>query len=314
METKENIINFLERISKGVNFNKIWLKNSFLKTRAISILGFLEKEFNFEEFLKLFIFGNINGSLIKFRFYRERKVLELLKKEKLILGKNKIILFNQDFYFINPFEMISQIYSSIINDQYHLKDFLREDSVFMDVGANIGVVSVFASQIIKKGKIFSFEPSGSTFEILKKNLEPYKKICEILNFALGDKSGKVKFIEFYRGFGGNMVYNSEERSIFEKKFQNNQTLIEEVEMITIDEFISLKGINKVDLIKMDVEGYEINVVEGAKETIFNFSPVIVIGDIDFQKMAEIKNTIKKINPKYEFKQENKIDNILICYS
>ena len=73
-------------------------------------------------------------------------------------------------------------------------------------------------------------------------------------------------------------------------------------LTTIDNIVKNKNINKVSLIKMDIEGYELKALKGAKETIKKHKPILIV--LAYHKredILKIPNYLKKLNPEYKFK-------------
>jgi len=132
----------------------------------------------------------------------------------------------------------------------------KPDWVFLDVGANIGYYSILFSRLAPEGKVYAFEPT-STFDMLKQNLDfnhasnvvPYK-------MAVGKSTG-TKTDKFFR--------------IWE---QEAETL--ECPFTTIDQFIEENNITKIDAIKIDVDSYDFEVLQGAINTIRRFNPFIMV--------------------------------------
>ena len=124
-------------------------------------------------------------------------------------------------------------------------DYLKEGDIFIDAGANIGQFTLTGAQ--KAGKILSIEPHPRIFSFLKSNikLNGFDNV-KTHNVALGDKNG--------------VLYFSDVRS-------DDQNFIKEgggikVEVKKLDDLVSC---NKIDLLKIDVEGYELFVLKGALE-------------------------------------------------
>ena len=135
-------------------------------------------------------------------------------------------------------------------------NYLKKDDVFIDVGANVGTTTLEASKKIGiNGKIFSFEPTPKIFKFLQGNILLNKcKNVELFNFALGSKSTHIYFSSVYVD-GTNSVQ------------QNNIGI--KVKMKTLDEIIP-NEIN-INLIKIDVVGYEKFVFIGATKILENTS-------------------------------------------
>ena len=137
-------------------------------------------------------------------------------------------------------------------------EHLNDGDVFLDVGANFGYFSIIASRYVgTSGKVISFEPSSETFAILENNTKRIKNI-EIFKTALGSKQETKHF------FHANDYVNS---GFTKSPFQNpNEYSGNDLLVTTLDKFIAGK-VQKVDFIKCDVQGDDIDVLIGAKKTI-----------------------------------------------
>lgn len=140
---------------------------------------------------------------------------------------------------------------------------LHEGMTVMDIGANIGVYALhFARKVGPTGKVYAFEPVPEYFERLKEhitlndtnNIVPFP-------FALADQKGKAK-----------MSVASGDSSLFHHLTDR----FIEVPMTTLDDFIAKQGIDRVDAIKLDVEGAELKVIHGADKTIRQFKPIMMV--------------------------------------
>jgi len=125
-----------------------------------------------------------------------------------------------------------------------------------DCGAHIGYYSVLFSRLAPAGKIYAFEPT-ETIEMLKTNLS-FNKIQNVYPFklALGNKNG-------FQTDGIFRVWGNEP----EKK---------EYEFTTTDRFIEINKIEKIDCIKIDVDSFDFEVLQGAEKTMEKFNPFIVV--------------------------------------
>ena len=135
-------------------------------------------------------------------------------------------------------------------------NYLKKNDIFIDIGANIGTTTLEASKKIGiNGKIFSFEPTPKIFKFLQGNILLNKcKNVELFNCALGSKSTHIYFSD---------IYTDESNSVQ----QNNIGI--KVKMKTLDEIIP-NEIN-INLIKIDVVGYEKFVFCGATKILENTS-------------------------------------------
>ena len=150
-----------------------------------------------------------------------------------------------------------------------LKNKLKEGMVCFDIGGNIGYYVTLENKLVgKNGKILVTEPSPTNRKYLEKNvLAQGTNNIEIFDFACGDFDGITKFsISKFSNYS--QVFD-------EKKFSNADEVIH-IPIRKLDTFLTEKNITKLDFIRMDIEGYELNVIEGAKECIKKFKPMIQI--------------------------------------
>jgi FkbM family methyltransferase len=144
-----------------------------------------------------------------------------------------------------------------------LKQILRADDVFLDIGANCGAITLVAASIIQTGKIYAFEPGPIIRSRLQANLDlnpNLKDIVQVVPLGLGQQRCQLSYFEdqTYRGNGG--------------LFQNNQGAT--VEVLPLDEWVTLENLTKVDVIKLDVEGMEYEVFLGSKTVLTTYHPTI----------------------------------------
>ena len=142
------------------------------------------------------------------------------------------------------------------------------DPVFLDIGANIGTHSIYFSNFCKK--VYAFEPDGE----IKKKLDFNISINKINNIVTVEKalSNSNSFREFFSPIGSNKGTGSLNYNHAPK---NNRKL-KKVETVIGDEYINQLRINKIDFIKLDVEGHEIDALSGLEKTINRFMPILLI--------------------------------------
>jgi len=148
------------------------------------------------------------------------------------------------------------IYSGLheFNDMAFLLHLLREDDVFFDVGANAGSYSLLASGVCK-AKTIAIEPVTSTYNILFKNIElnNLQKKVTLINAGAGSKEGTLTF---------SLNNDTTNHVIADNETDQLETI--EVPIITIDSlFINSQPI----LIKIDVEGFETEVLKAMNDTL-----------------------------------------------
>ena len=147
-----------------------------------------------------------------------------------------------------------------------IKKYVKKNMVCLDVGANIGYYSTLFSNLIgNDGKIISIEPSPVNFQYLEQNLELQNlKNFILLNIACGDSN---KHVDFHLNQSGNKSKIVSD--------ENSDDIIS-VEVKTLDELSQDLKLEQIDYLKIDVEGYEWEFINGAKKTIENFKPTIQI--------------------------------------
>lgn len=153
-----------------------------------------------------------------------------------------------------------------------LKSLLAPQSVFIDVGANIGAFSLMAARRLPQGKVHSFEPSPYHIKKLNSNLllNRFNNI-QIHPVALSSKLGPAK-LYFPKSKGS--LENTGMASQFE--FDVMSYRIEDIECVRLDDYLESYNISKVNIIKIDVEGAELDVLIGARQTIYRNRPHVLM--------------------------------------
>lgn len=152
-----------------------------------------------------------------------------------------------------------------------LKD--TENPCIFDIGANIGTVTTWLAQAFPSGRIYCFEPQRAVFQQLAGNIA-INNLYNVYtyNIGLGAKNSWTTFREpnYFAKFDyGMFTLNTEEYVP-----RGNDTYT--VEIKTLDTFMDQHCVDRVDLLKIDVEGMDVEVLQGAAETIKKFRPKIFI--------------------------------------
>lgn len=148
----------------------------------------------------------------------------------------------------------------------------KDKKMIFDVGVNIGLTLLNFAKVCPNGVIIGFEPDSKNFLKAKKNLKlnNFDNVT-VINKGLGDKPAKMKL---FRVNENNAGMN---RVLSDSASKNNANLIfNEVEIITLDNFIQEKDIAQIDLIKIDVEGFELKVLNGAEQLMRKHLPILFI--------------------------------------
>jgi len=161
-------------------------------------------------------------------------------------------------------------------------DILKEGMVCLDIGSNIGYYALLESKAVgNSGKVISVEPSPRNFSYLKNNLESEKVTnVEVYNLAIGDKDGEVDFAVSDRSNLGYVItddQNSQNSSTDQVPNKPNtiKTMnVIKVPMKRIDSFLEEKKLDRLDFVRMDIEGFEIKLFEGFWDSIRKYKPII----------------------------------------
>lgn len=155
---------------------------------------------------------------------------------------------------------------SIYVKRYHephlckaVQKFIKEGMTVIDAGANLGQYTLIAGSTVgPKGQVHSFEPSPRIFRELEFNVElnNLKNICSINQLALSDRPGKANLSRYEPG---KEVYGSLGKSNWGGEIIG----YDEVDIVTIENYCEQNKINKVNFMKMDIEGAELFALKGA---------------------------------------------------
>lgn len=161
---------------------------------------------------------------------------------------------------------------------------IPKDAVIIDVGANMGTMSLQFAKIATEGKVYSFEPTHYSIARLKRNLE--------LN---PDLASRIEVIQSF--VSSSITQNADIKAFASWKVSGEKTegmhplhmgvakSTEGVGSTTLDEFAKSRNLAKIDYIKIDTDGHEYEVLEGAKETIRRYRPYVIF-EAGMYAMAE----------------------------
>lgn len=159
-----------------------------------------------------------------------------------------------NFLYNNAFGLYKPMYKLFKNKQDSfeielLKKHIKQNDTVLDIGANIGFYATILSDIVgEKGVVHCFEPDSKNFEHLKKTTANFKNI-KINNKAVGPKTEKLK------------IYTSKNLNVDHRTYKPEEYDKEiEIDAVSIDDHLASNP--KVDLIKMDIQGFEMQAIQG----------------------------------------------------
>jgi FkbM family methyltransferase len=149
--------------------------------------------------------------------------------------------------------------------RYHFKEY--QFKTFFDVGANIGQSVSHIRKNFEKVDIFCFEPVSKTFDILKINTANQNVTC--YQIALGAQNTEMDIYIDRNNKGSDM---NSLKNITRPDHSDQIDLVKEKIIVqTLDDFCSSNSINKIDYLKIDTEGYDLEVLKGGSNFIKNQS-------------------------------------------
>ncbi|MFH1566241.1 MAG: FkbM family methyltransferase [bacterium] len=177
--------------------------------------------------------------------------------KKFEFGKNFVNLFGNKIFYDSPYG-IAGYQSMLARQQGMFKSIgLKDVKTIVDIGANVGFFSMMLRELYPDSKIYAVEPVPKIFENLEKNLNFSQD--NVFNMAMSDKCGFVKMIFDERKSAFSHVINSKGC-----KKRGDTGEIVTVSSITLEKFCKQNSINFIDVLKIDTEGFEANVLRGAK--------------------------------------------------
>lgn len=149
-----------------------------------------------------------------------------------------------------------------------IKTILRPDMNVIELGANIGFYVFIEASIVNH--VYAIEPVKYNFEILTKNIE-LNRFKNILTYrlAVGGNNGKIKIHTSNRCNWATIVPENERAKEYAQLWNNFEKGEEEVPLYTLDKFTEEFNIGKIDLIRMDVEGAEVDIIPKGLLTLQN---------------------------------------------
>ena len=185
---------------------------------------------------------------------------------------------------------VKVLYDEVFKDKtYDKYDIVvPPNSCIIDIGANLGAFSIYSMVTFENAKIYSFEPLSPIYDLLKHNISLYKGNIKIFNIGISDKEEEAVF-DYYpysTALSGRYSEDGKIRDAVKKYINNSQEstdeILTEVEMEellkdrlistkykcklkTLSQVIKENEIPKIDLLKIDVEGAEMDVVCGISE-------------------------------------------------
>ena len=243
------------------------LKNTFDLNKCAEVYNMLCDEYSKDLYLKIFMYWLFDDGRGKYPLLYNKELKSCWSKYDYLISDNtqiEVINGTLHKYNLRPINKNIEIifgnklafFIAFVLEQYNYRDFIlpKPDDIVIDGGACYGDTALFfADKMQGQGKIYSFEFMPQNLNIFRKNLTlnpQYSDNIEIVEKALSDKE--------------ELFYSQPQASVsfIEKEKKENSI---ELKTTTIDNFIKEKSLNRVDFIKLDIEGFEIEAMGQQKQ-------------------------------------------------
>lgn len=143
----------------------------------------------------------------------------------------------------------------------YIRSRVKEDSIIFDIGANFGFYGLVLSTNNPFGKTYFFEANSDLIKYINKSISVngLGNKTKVINAAVGDMSEGYSIINIHEELWGSATVHSLPKDTKHKSLK--------IQNMTIDDFCEKEGIDRVDLIKMDIEGFEDKAFAGMKKTL-----------------------------------------------
>ena len=200
-------------------------------------------------------------------YYLFFRIIQILNRRR------HFAIYSKFYYFIKRYEGY---------DEFIFRQLIKTSKKFnaIDIGANIGIWSITFSKYFKN--IYAFEPQPKTYSYLKKYTKDISNI-ETFQYALGEKEG---IIDFYL----------HEKPGSDSAYRKAHTYIKtiKVKVLMLDQF----NFDNIGFIKIDTEGFELPILMGSKNTIFENKPQLYIEIHDNKQIEPICRYLDEMGYKY----------------
>ena len=232
----------------------------------------------------------------------------LSKLLKLFISKNQIVIRNEIKWNLDLDEGIDlsvYLFGTSERKISNIKTLLSKKNgslTIIDIGANIGSVSLLLAKILKNSKVFAIEPTNYAYNKLSENLKLNKELENRVFLRQLFISNNKKPKEVWSSWNFDKSNN---------KHQKHLGTLKEIKQnayIKLDEFIKDENLKNVDFIKLDVDGYELDVLSSGEDFLIKNKPIIFIEIAPYlypefgYSCLELIKFIQKLN--YNFLDEN----------
>ncbi len=178
---------------------------------------------------------------------------------------------------------------------FHLLEKFNQSPIVFDVGANIGDYTSAGAEFFPNSKFFCFEPSSSAFSVLSKRFR--QENVRLFQIGLGEKAQTANLYSDKKGSGLGSLYK---RKLGHAGIDFSQK--EKVRILTLDQVCRQEQVKRIDLLKLDVEGHELDVLKGARHMLQSGSIKFIqfeFGGCNLDSRTYFKDLYYLLSPQYE---------------
>jgi FkbM family methyltransferase len=204
-----------------------------------------------------------------------RNIIKIIKKKpsKMVRFVASEKIFQNKKIYIHDIASFELCEDELFKQDMYKFETDKENPLIIDCGANLGMSVIYFKNLYPHSKIIAFEADEYIFEFLNKNIESFEYV-ELINKAVWNKNDVLSFI-VEGGAGGRL----------ENKTQNG--IYKDVTCIRLRDYLVN---NKVDFLKLDIEGAEYEVLEDCKDLLFNIEFIF----IEYHSMSDKEQNLHKI--------------------
>lgn len=174
-----------------------------------------------------------------------------------------------NFLYKHAFPLYEPLYSAFKNKQDAfeialLRGHIKKSDVVLDIGANIGYYAEILSHLVgDDGKVYCFEPDNNNFNHLKQRVKDLNNVV-INQKAVSSRTEKIK------------IYTSKELNVDHRTYQPEEyENVFDIDAVSIDDYLKNEQHSFIDFIKIDIQGFEMQAIQGMENTL-RYNPKIKI--------------------------------------
>ncbi|WCO02538.1 FkbM family methyltransferase [Psychroserpens ponticola] len=225
-------------------------------------------------------------------------------RESIVKINRSYLEFPVEFKFVASIKDASKAYSKGVentllrNSITLLKKYNKDlhDISILDIGANFGYLSlVWAKSVCKTGQVISFEPNKNVYNSLLKSIAINNlNNIQVENLAIGNENKSVNLF-FENSTTSNVIQSDISQSLGT------------IQMIRIDDFIKSQKLTQCHLVKIDVDGIELDILKGSINMLNKFRPIVIVEINDDIRIVEffIENNYQVLNGNLKEYDSNK---------